>query len=240
MHLPARRRALQGLDRRLAGRLLAAAMLVPIAEWLFGWPVHTPLRVPLLLHAAALGVIAGVAVATLRRRGGDPTRIPLDVWPVPLLAAALAFVVRERANVFYTADALLDGMAIIFAAHLAAMLLRRRALGQRGLADGLAHTPAVQVGDAVVALAGWLLAAAWALIALAHRHVVGPMLILAGALEVLALVVLIPEAAAGPGWLARLRHARGRRRARTSAGGTREHASGAPARQLTSLDRRPS
>jgi len=240
VHLPARLRPLRELDRRLAARLLAAAMLVPIAEWLFGWPVHTPLGVPLVLHAAALGVLAGVA-ALARRRGARPAaRIPLDGWIVAPLAIALAFVVRERANVFYTAETLLDGMAIIFAAHLTAMLLRRRALGHRTLALGLSGTPAVQLADALVALAGWLLAAAWSLIALAHRHIVGPMLVLAGALEVLALIVLIPEAAAGPGWLARMRHARRGHRARGSAGDVQDDATGAHARQVTSPDRRPS
>jgi hypothetical protein len=49
----------------------------------------------------------------------------------------------------------------------------------------------------------------WVLIALEHRHVVGPLLILAGGIETIALIVLIPEALS-PSALARARLMRGR------------------------------
>lgn len=188
-----------------SGELLAAAMLVPLAERLVGWPVYTPLGVPLGVHLTVLAAVGGFVALGYRGRTGEvPAGLAARGVVVALLALVLARVVRERANVFYTASALVDGMTVLFLARVGVALLR-----QRTVARGVPATPAVQLSDALVAIVGWLLAASWVLIALAHRHVVGPMLLLAGAFEVVALVVLIPEASAGPGWLARLRAVRG-------------------------------
>ena len=46
-----------------------------------------------------------------------------------------------------------------------------------------------------------MLLASWMLIALEHRHPAGPLLLAAGAMEVLAFLALIPDALAGVGWL---------------------------------------
>jgi hypothetical protein len=184
--------------------LLAAAMLVPLAERLLGWPVHTPLGVPLGVHLTVLAAVGGLAtLANLRRAGAAPWQLAVRAVVVAVLALALARIVRERANVFYTASALVDGMAVLFLARVGVALLQGWAV-----ARAMPATPAVRLSHALVAIVGWLLAASWVLIALEHRHVVGPMLLLAGAFEVVALVVLIPEASAGPGWLARLRGVR--------------------------------
>jgi hypothetical protein len=63
-------------------------------------------------------------------------------------------------------------------------------------------TPAVRLADALIVLAGWLLLATWTLIALAHRHPAGPLLLLTGAIEVLAFLALVPDALVGSGLLA--------------------------------------
>jgi hypothetical protein len=72
----------------------------------------------------------------------------------------------------------------------------------------VASTPAVRLADRLTSAVGWAVLLSWlliALIALAHRHVVGPLLILAGGAQALALVVLIPDVLAGFGWLSRAR-----------------------------------
>ena len=71
--MPASRRATR---RELTTLLLVGAMLAPLAAALAGWPVRTPLDVPLRLHVRllmAVGMVAyGVArlddVASVRRR----------------------------------------------------------------------------------------------------------------------------------------------------------------------------
>jgi hypothetical protein len=55
----------------------------------------------------------------------------------------------------------------------------------------------VRVADGLSVLVGWILSASWILIAFEHRHVAGPLLLLAGALELLALFAVVPDALAG-------------------------------------------
>jgi hypothetical protein len=54
-------------------------------------------------------------------------------------------------------------------------------------------TPGVHLADALTRFLGWLLLATWVLIALAHRHPAGPLLLLAGAIELLTLFLLVPD-----------------------------------------------
>jgi hypothetical protein len=54
------------------------------------------------------------------------------------------------------------------------------------------------LADALTLLVGWILLATWALIALAHRHPAGPLLLLAGGIELLTLFALVPDALAAP------------------------------------------
>lgn len=203
--------------------LLLAAMLVPIVSALLGWSAQTPLGVPLWLHATLTALVAFlVAVPGRRERSAPPARaIGAWVWP-PLLGTAFALVLHERANVFYTESALVEGMALLALIDVGVRLLRARALHQRDLhvvpgrastnpldarwrtettRRPLPATPAVRLADRLVTLVGWLVLASWVLIALEHRHPAGPMLLFAGALEALALVVLVPDSLVASGWV---------------------------------------
>jgi hypothetical protein len=142
---------------------------------------------------------------------------------VPLVAAGFARLVQVRANVFYTEHLLVDGMAVLFALHMAAGLLRSRARRRNNPflleGDGLARpdrrkewrrrvrarclplSPAMWIADALTVLVGWLVLTSWVLIAFEHRHLAGPLLLAAGAMEALALLALVPDAMAPSGWL---------------------------------------
>lgn len=223
---PMLRDVVREAHRELTSLLLAAAVLSPIAAAVLGWRVYTPLAMPLLMHETLLVAIALVAFGL-----GDRNDAPLAAarWAarllvVPPAAVGFAAIVHARANVFYTERALVDGMALLFALQIGVRLLRRRALRRIGLyvtepqsprrrrrgaewrrrfrVRCLPATPGVRVSDALVVVVGWLLVAAWTLIALEHRHPAGPMLLAAGAIEVLALLALVPDVLAGTGWLA--------------------------------------
>lgn len=223
--VPMLRDVLRESHRELTSMLLAAAMLSPIAAAVLGWRVYTPLAMPLLMHETLLVAIALVAFGIGDR---DDATMAARRWAgrlliVPLAAVGFAAIVQERANVFYTERALVDGMAVLFALQLGVRLLRRRALRRLGLyvaepetprrlrrgaewrrrfrARCLPATPGVRVSDWLVVVVGWVLLAAWVLIALEHRHPAGPMLLAAGGTEVLALLALVPDVLAGTGWL---------------------------------------
>jgi hypothetical protein len=205
----------------LASLLLAAAMLVPVVEAIAGWPVHTPLGVPLMLHVGIFTALALVAAAVVVW-----ARAPRD-WSwlrwllIPPFAVALAAILRFRANAFYTETALVEGMTALLTVRIGVAILRRSALRRLDVetANGapswpslaaprrtrsrtVPATPAVRLADALIVLAGWFLLATWTLIALAHRHPAGPLLLLTGAIEVLAFLALVPDALVGSGLLA--------------------------------------
>ena len=226
-------RARRGLEDELTSRLLVAAMLIPLVEALFGWRAHTPLDVPLAVHASILGVVLFLAFGP-NAPESPAARFPRAArWlPVPLLAVVFAVLSSVRSNAFYTETALIEGMAALFAIHFTGSWLRRRARARpaltlvepaatraarfRGWWRGhpthvrVGITPAVRLADALTNIVGWSILGAWTLIALAHRHVVGPLLVVAGALASVALVVLIPDAVFTSGrrvWPRVVRHA---------------------------------
>jgi hypothetical protein len=219
------RDVLREIHRELTSLLLAAAMLSPIVAAVLGWRMYTPLAMPLLLHETLLVALALVAFGISERDDAMATRRWAGrLLVVPPVAVGFAAIVHTRANVFYTERALVDGMAFLFALQLGIRLLRRRALRRLGLyvaapetprrwqrgaewgrrfrARCLPATPGVRVSDWLVATVGWLLLAAWVLIALEHRHPAGPMLLAAGGIELLAILALVPDALASSGWLA--------------------------------------
>jgi hypothetical protein len=225
-------RTRRSFEAELASRLLVAAMLIPLVEALFGWRAHTPLDVPLAIHALILGVMILLALSPSVANHRE-ARVPrAALWlPVPLLAIVFAVLLSARSNVFYTERALMEGMAVLSIIHFAGCWLRRRALARSGLylvdpaatrvtrlrvrwkgpgsQPGSVLGPAVRLADALSTIVGWSALIAWILIALEHRHVVGPLLIVAGGLASVALVVLIPNALLAPGRNAWTRVTRG-------------------------------
>jgi hypothetical protein len=213
------------VQRDLTSRLLVAAMLAPVMSALLGWPTPTPLGVPLALHAAILTAVLLIEIVRMHCDVESRVALRLAEWaPVPLLSVAFAVLVRERSNVFYTGRALMDGMALLFAVHAGLSALRQRAqlrrdirlvganasdcasaTGERGWSRTVcaSTSPAVRLSDRLTTVVGWSVLVSWLLIGLAHRHVVGPLLMLAGVLEVIALVVLVPDVLAIMGWLPR-------------------------------------
>ena len=206
------------LERELTSRLLVAAMLVPIVEATFGWRAHTPLDAPLALHGAILVALLALAPSG-EAAGDDDARPPRGLlWlPVPIMAIVLAVVLNMRSNIFYTSRALMEGMAVLLVVHFVGLHLRRMATERRemglvraGAASQVARHvwwrhpasramavpfgPAIRLADWLTTMVGWSLLLSWLLIALEHRHPAGPLLICAGGLELLALIVLIPDA----------------------------------------------
>lgn len=215
--VPVLRDTVREIHRELASRLLAAAMLSPVVAAAAGWPAATPLGVPRLVHG---GLLIALALAAFGATDRDDPTITTSHWtswlPVLPLAAVFAIVVRHRANFFYTEQALIDGMALLFTLHVGVAVLRRRARRRSGVcraepesphrwqrgaewrrrirARCLPLTPGMQISNTLGAVLGWILLASWTLIAFAHRHPAGPLLLAAGAVELLALLALVPDA----------------------------------------------
>ena len=210
--------------RELTSLLLVGAMLAPVTAAIAGWPVYTPLDVPLLVHVTLLAAVGMVVFGIAERDDSVRARRRWVGWLlVPLFAMSFALLVHERANVFYTERVLIDGMTLLFVVHVAVVVLRGRAIRRpdpwlagygprwrwrgggewrrRLRARCLPTTPGVRIADALTITVGWLVLAAWALIAREHRHPAGPLLLAAGAMQALALLALIPDALAGLGWL---------------------------------------
>lgn len=223
MH-PALRDIFRGTRRELTSLLLAGAMLSPVIAALVGWRVQTPLGVPLWMHAVLLLAFGLVAFGVAERGDGAAADRRWLVWLlVPAFAGSFAAIVQERANVFYTQRALVEGMSVLFVLHVGGAVLRSRARRRLDLCSAeraprvrwrrlgawrrrlrtrcLPMTPATRLADALTTGVGWLVLASWVLIALEHRHPAGPLLLGAGAMEALALLVRVPDALAGTGWL---------------------------------------
>ena len=220
---PTLRDILREMHRELTSLLLVGAMLAPIVAAVAGWPVHTPFGVPLLVHGTgvlALGLLwfglTGRAEATLGARRS------IEWLLVAPAAATFAAIARERANVFYTERALVEGMAVLLVLHAGASVLRSRTCHPPDRADDdapsgrwrrgtewrrrirarcLPATPAARLSDVLTGAVGWLVLGAWVLIALEHRHTAGPLLLVAGAMQALAFLALVPDALASAGWL---------------------------------------
>ena len=226
---------LRDVRRALTSLLLVGAMLAPAVESIAHWPIHTPFDVSMPMHLTLLVAVALVTFGLTDR--GVLAETPWSVWLLaPPIAVGIATIVRWRANVFYTADTIVDGMALLFAVHAGTGLLRRQAMRRaelalvehepshrwRRAADLRRHirarclpaTPALRLADALDATVGWIVLVAWILIAFEHRHPAGPLLLVAGALATLALLALVPDALATFGPLARRRMARHDRMAR--------------------------
>ena len=223
--VPALRDILRDTHRELTSLLLVGAMLAPVVAAIAGWPVHTPLGVPLAAHVTGL-VALGLVWFGVAGQVDPPLRVRRSIeWLLVAPAAAtFAAIVRERANVFYTERALVEGMAVLLVLHAGASMLRTRASQRpdryadeaaprtrwgRGAewrrrirARCLPATPAVRFSDVLTGAVGWLLLGAWVLIALEHRHPAGPLLLAAGAMQTLAFLTLVPDALAAAGWLA--------------------------------------
>ena len=211
---------LRETHRQLTSLLLVGAMLAPLVSAIAGWPVHTAFDVPLSVHLGMLVAVGLVAFGLSERDDGTPARRrPIGWLLVPALAVSFAVIVHERANVFYTGSAIVDGSAVLFTLHVAVGMLRARAhrrldvhlvpheprgrwrrgaeWGRRLRARALPTTPALWLSDGLTISVGWLVLASWVLIALEHRHPAGPVLLAAGALEALAFLALVPDALAG-------------------------------------------
>jgi hypothetical protein len=192
------RHHLATMRRDLTTILLFAAMISPVVAPLLGWSPVTPLGVPLGVHLLLLAAIAAVGTRHMWRRGARPTGRQVIEWIAgTVLAVAGALVLQLRSNAFYTASTLVDGMALLLLIHLCVRGIRRTTRDDR--------SPAVWVADELTGAVGWAVLASWLLIWLEHRHIAGVILIIAGTLQTLALIVLIPDAVAGLGWLSRKR-----------------------------------
>lgn len=189
----------RNVERELASRVLIAAMLAPLVAFPVGWTPSTPLGVPLALHSAILFALALLMLGRFHPRETHGAH-RLTFWISTLiLGFAVALLLHERANAFYTAKALMEGLALLFVVHLGVCALRHRATAL------LATTPAVRLADRLTTVVGWCILASWVLIAREHRHIVGPLLIGAGILETVAFIVLIPRTMPRSRLLARMR-----------------------------------
>jgi hypothetical protein len=225
------------LSRELTLCLLIAAMLGPVVASVLGWPVYTPLDVPLLVHVAILAAFALVIRLESRPRRMRAAFSRASWFALPVLAIAFAALLNVRSNVFYTARALMEGLAVLLILEVGLRELRRRALvgsirvctpdvapdrppvtsGEWNRSMWLGRGPSIRLADSITTVVGWSVLASWILIALEHRHVVGPLLLLGGALQSFAMLVLIPDAIAshssrGHSYLARVREVAHRKR----------------------------
>ena len=210
------RSAVSVLSRELTLCLLLAAMLGPVVAKVLGWPVYTPLDVPLLLHVAILAAFLLVIRFESRPRRMRAAFSRASWFALPVLAIAFAALLQARSNVFYTARALMEGLAVLLILEVGLRDLRRRAVvgsirvctpdvpqehasitsEEWNRSMWLGRGPAIRLADSLTAVVGWAVLASWILIALEHRHVVGPLLLIGGALQAFAMLVLVPDAIA--------------------------------------------
>lgn len=210
------RSAVSMVSRELTLCLLLAAMIGPVVARMLGWPVYTPLDVPLLLHVVIL-----ISFVLVIRWESRPRRLRAALsrasWgALPVLAVAFAALLHVRSNVFYTARALMEGLAVLLILEVVLRELRRRAVvgsiractpdaphdrppvtnAELNRSMWLGRGPAIRLADSLTTVVGWSILASWILIALEHRHVVGPLLLIGGALQAIAMLVLVPDAIA--------------------------------------------
>lgn len=180
---------------------LFSVLLAPLAAAAIGWRIPAPLNVPLGIHALILGLLVVLGLLTRKRNASlFAVRSAAIVLSTTALAFIAAAILALRSNAFYTSGAMMDGMALLLVVHLAERGLRRRCPMPQ---------PATRLADDLTFLTGLGILGALLLIALEHRHVVGPLLLLAGLVQLLAVIVLMPGAMASVGWLAEAEHRSG-------------------------------
>ena len=113
-------------DRHLT-LLITAALAAPLAAAAFGRRLATPFGLEGwelgVLLAGVVVVHAGIALVSTR-----PDRVIAEILAALLLAVPFAYLIRTRANGFYTTTALLEGLAVLLVLNLLARLLHRFAV----------------------------------------------------------------------------------------------------------------
>ena len=116
--------------------LLFASVLTPAAASALHWPIY-PSRTA--LAAAVVGVSLGAMSFRLTRRSAGS--FALSTIVAILLAFALAAVLRERANAFYTPNALFGGSLVLVALLVGGDALRRVLRRDEADAARMSHLP---------------------------------------------------------------------------------------------------
>ena len=176
---------------------LASPVVARVNQWSQSWPVD-------LRHRLYLIALIGCAAALISLRLQHRVQVTIATAIVRLGAVAaaasvIAIILERRANAFYTAPSLIEGMALLLVLHIAARTMCRIA---RPRTQHLT-LPAIALADGLASVSAWSMLAFWVLVWLEHRHVASAVLVFAGVLLVLACGVLIPDSLAGRGFLPR-------------------------------------
>ena len=220
--------AFRSASRRALLLMLLAAAAAP-AVTRSGAPagggLPTPFALPTLhwrLLVAASGI--GYLVWWLRRepaRRALPALAAMSVafW---LLATTFAIVADARSTMFYTADVLEDGMAVLLGLYATSALLRAIARADEWETRRL--SPATWFADDVTTLACGALVGFWIFSAVGLYSAAGLLLLLGGAGGALLLPLRLPDALSAI--VESISGRRGSRRTRRRSHGTRPHPGG--------------
>ena len=202
-------RAERGTELAFGERTLLLLLLAATAMPLWPISIGEPITAPFGLSNGA--VATGVALAALAWSGwrirADGARAAPPVVATLAGAAALsllfAAIVRWRANGFFTAVALRDGMTALLALHLVGIVLRRsaRRRGRRVRRPGdatAAWSRATRLADDLTTAVAALVVSFWMLAAVALHIVAGPVLLLGVATSLLVVVLRVPDALPEP------------------------------------------
>ncbi|MEO8622415.1 MAG: hypothetical protein ABI625_15190 [bacterium] len=224
--------ALRRFEHALLDALLLGGLFSPVAWAFVGTSGRMVLNLPTRV-AIAIALCGATIVASVRlehRAQNLVAAAVVKLGAVTAAAVAIALVLEFAANSFYTAPALMDGMAALLVVRVIASVLRWRAVVRRekyvvmsrpnveasnvrprrhltlvpnGPRARPMALPSVALADALASVSAWSLLAFWILVALEHRHIASVVLVFTSVLLVLACVILIPDALAGQGLLPR-------------------------------------
>ena len=190
---------------------LTATLVTPLTGRLWGASLNPPFGITRGTLAAVAATVVVVAVLTgVRRTGLSGARGPLvRAALIGLLALLLERIITVRASGFYTAVALFEGVTVLLGLHMLASLMRRAARPKasnhpRTVRHGLLRRLRTRSDDTPVTAAAFadfvtdgiamLVAAFWTLTALNARDVAFALMLVAGASELLVIVLRLPDA----------------------------------------------
>ena len=200
--------------------LLVATLVAPLPAMLWGATLPAPLHLSYgaLLGVTALAATGYVALGWRRRSAGGAVDATIVAALTGVLSAVMARIIDVRATGFYTEEALFEGVAFLLVLHVLAGMLgvagrtgrdgETRAVRHGGVrtwrrAMRMAPVTAAAFATFAIEAVALLVGVSWGLMALNFHESALVVLLLAGAMELLVIVLRLPDALrALPRWIA--------------------------------------